>query len=80
MANKAPTEIPASAIPIWTDGSRIFASVGGHIMAFPLAEGGIGKVLMLIKAKPVTYTTSRPLPDERGERAKAMLRKLGAIG
>lgn len=80
MTTIAPITSPAEAISIWSDNSRIYANLGGAIIAYPLTEGGLGKILLLLKARPVTYTTTISIRDERGARAKAMLRKLGALG
>ena len=79
-AKHIPATAPAESIRVWSDGARVFALVGDAILAFPLAEGGLSKVLMLLKQRPVAYTTQRQPTSERSERAKLMLRKLGAIG
>jgi hypothetical protein len=79
-AHHIPATAPANSIPVWSDGNRIFALIGDCILAFPLTEGGLSKVLMLLKQRPVNYTTTRTHADERTERAKVMLRKLGALG
>lgn len=79
-ARHIPAVAPVESIRIWSDNQRVFALVGDAILAFPLTEGGLSKILMLLKQRPVAYTTTRPQGDEQAERAKAMLRKMGALG
>lgn len=86
-ATLASSAAPPSAIKVWTDGLRIFAEVGGYITAFPLTEGGLSKVLNLLRERRVDYSGPPRLqrPHEltgtpiQHAHAEAVLRRMGVI-
>lgn len=87
MTIQLPSAAPANAIRVWTDGLRIFAEIGGYITAFPLTEGGLSKVLFLLRERRVDYSgpprLSRPkdlvgTPLQHAH-AEAILRRMRII-
>lgn len=85
MAVQLPSAAPTNALKVWTDGLRIFTDIGGYVVAFPLTEGGLSKVLNLLRERRVDYSGQpmlAPPPKPKSDRqsqAEALLLRLGVI-